>query len=181
MRGDRIKPHANELAAVSRDNSWPLRDSLSHRRGRNGGSFPCTRHATGSRGLVNDDLSGLGAPSEGKFSEAITVLQRAKQIDANQYVLGALGESYALSGNRTEALAVLAQLKEMSKQRYVSPHCIAMIYAGLGDKDQAFEWLNKALEARSEHLTWLKVDARMNPLRSDPRFAEMMIRVGLTP
>jgi len=118
---------------------------------------------------------------EGKFSEAITVLQRAKQIDANQYVLGALGESYALSGNRTEAVAVLAQLKEMSKERYVSPHCIAMIYAGLGDKDQAFEWLNKAFEARSEHLTWLKVDARMNPLRSDPRFAEMMRRVGLTP
>jgi len=118
---------------------------------------------------------------EGKFSEAITVLQRAKQIDANQYVLGALGESYALSGNRTEALAVLAQLKEMSKERYVSPHCIAMIYAGLGDKDQAFEWLNKAFEVRSEHLTWLKVDTRMNPLRSDPRFAEMMRRVGLTP
>lgn len=110
-----------------------------------------------------------------------TVLQRAKQIDDNQYVIGALGESYALSGNRTEALAALTQLKEMSKERYVSPHCIAMIYAGLGDKDQAFEWLNKAFEARSEHLTWLKVDARMNPLRSDPRFAEMMRRVGLTP
>jgi len=118
---------------------------------------------------------------QGKFSEAITVLQRAKQIDDNQYVLGALGESYALSGNRTEAVAVLAQLKEMSKERYVSPHCIAMIYAGLGDKDQAFEWLNKAFEVRSEHLTWLKVDTRMNPLRSDPRFAEMMRRVGLTP
>jgi serine/threonine protein kinase/Flp pilus assembly protein TadD len=118
---------------------------------------------------------------QGKFSEAITVLQRAKQIDDNQYVLGALGESYALSGNRTEALAAITQLKERSKERYVSPHCIAMIYAGLGDKDQAFEWLNKAFEARSEHLTWLKVDARMNPLRSDPRFAEMMRRVGLTP
>ena len=118
---------------------------------------------------------------QGKFSEAITVLQRAKQIDDNQYVLGALGESYALSGNRTEALSAITQLKERSKERYVSPHCIAMIYAGLGDKDQAFEWLNKAFEARSEHLTWLKVDARMNTLRGDPRFAELMRRVGLTP
>ena len=118
---------------------------------------------------------------EGKFAEAITVLQRARQIDDNQYVLGALGESYALSGNRTEALKVIEELKQRSKQRYVSPYCVAMIYAGLADKDQAFEWLNKAYEARSEHLTWLKVDARMNPLRSDPRFAEMMRRVGLTP
>jgi serine/threonine protein kinase/Tfp pilus assembly protein PilF len=118
---------------------------------------------------------------QGKFSEAITALQRAKQIDDNQYVIGALGESYALSGNRAEALTALSALKEMSKQRYVSPHCVAMIYVGLGEKDLAFEWLQKAHEARSEHLSWLKIDARMNPLRSDPRFAELMRRVGLTP
>jgi tetratricopeptide (TPR) repeat protein len=118
---------------------------------------------------------------QGKFSEAITALQRAKQIDDNQYVIGALGESYALSGNRAEALTAISALKEMSKQRYVSPHCVAMIYVGLGEKDLAFEWLQKAYEARSEHLSWLKIDARVNPLRSDPRFAELMRRVGLTP
>lgn len=118
---------------------------------------------------------------QGKFPEAIDSLQRARQIDDNQYVLGALGEAYARSGNRSEALKAIEELKERSKQRYVSPHCVAMVYVGLGEKDLAFEWLEKAYEARSEHLGWLKVDARMDPLRSDPRFAELMRRIGLAP
>src|SRR6201991_3550225 len=118
---------------------------------------------------------------QGKFSEAIAELNTARQIDDNHYVVGALGQAYALSGKKNEALACIAQLKEWSKQRYVSPHSIAMIYAGLGDKDPAFEWLEKAIAARSEHLGWLKVDPRMDPLRSDPRFASLEQRVGVTP
>src|ERR1700752_5419285 len=88
---------------------------------------------------------------QGKFSEAIAELNTARQIDDNHYVVGALGQAYALSGKKKEALACIAQLKEWSKQRYVYPHSIAMIYAGLGDKYPAFEWLEKAIAARSEH------------------------------
>jgi len=119
--------------------------------------------------------------SQGKFTEAITELQLAKQIDTNHYVLAALGKAYALSGRRSEALKAIEQMKEWSKQRYVSPHSVALVYIGLGEKDLAFEWLEKAIEARSEHMGWLKVDPRIDPLRSDPRFTALVRRVGLPP
>ncbi|MEP6920512.1 MAG: protein kinase [bacterium] len=117
--------------------------------------------------------------SQGKFTEAITELQRARQIDDNHYVLAGLGQAYALSGNRSGALKAIEQMKEWSKRRYVSPHSIALVYAGLGEKDLAFEWLEKAIEARSEHMGWLRVDPRMDPLRSDPRFTALVRRIGL--
>ena len=117
--------------------------------------------------------------SQRKFTEAITDLQRARQIDDNHYVLAALGQAYALSGNRREALKVIEQMKEWSKQRYVSPHSVALIYVGLGEKDLAFQWLEKGIEVRSEHLGWLKVDPRIDSLRSDPRFTALARRVGL--
>ena len=74
---------------------------------------------------------------------------------------------------------LLAELLEISKRRYVSPAAIASIYAALGDKDQAFAWLEKADAARDGILVRLKVDARYDNLRSDPRFADLMGRVGL--
>lgn len=115
--------------------------------------------------------------SEGKFAEAITELQQARKIDDNQYVVGTLGHAYARSGNRGEALKALEQLKQWSTGRYVSPHSIAMIYAGLGENDSAFEWLEKAFAARSEHVGSLRVDPRMDPLRADPRFSSLVRRV----
>ena len=116
--------------------------------------------------------------SERRFSEALTELRSARQIDDNHYVLAALGQAYALSGNRSEALRTIEQMKEWSKRRYVSPHSIALVYAALGEKDLAFEWLEKALDVRSEHLSWIKVDPRVDLLRSDPRFGALMRRVG---
>ena len=84
-----------------------------------------------------------------------------------------------MSGNRGEALKVIAQNHEWSAQRYVSPHSIALVYAGLGENDLAFEWLEKAIAVRSEHVGWLKVDPRVDRLRSDPRFSAMVQRLGL--
>jgi hypothetical protein len=84
-----------------------------------------------------------------------------------------------LSGKRAEAQTNLNELQEISKQRYVSPAAIAMIYAALGDKDQAFAWLEKANKAHDALLARLKVDPRFDSLRSDPRFAELMRRVAL--
>ena len=69
----------------------------------------------------------------------------------------------------------------MSKQRYVSPYLIAIVYVGLGDKDQAFAWLDKAFQDRSSLLLWLKVEPQFDSLRDDPRFQDLLRRVGLTP
>jgi hypothetical protein len=71
------------------------------------------------------------------------------------------------------------ELLEISKQRYVPPASVAAIYAALGDKDEAFAWLEKAEETRDGILVRLKVDSRYDSLRSDPRFADFVRRLGL--
>jgi len=90
-----------------------------------------------------------------------------------------LGRAYALAGQRDKAQKALDELREMSKQRYVSPYLIAVVYAGLGDKDQAFAWLEKAYQDRSFFLIWLNVEPRFDSLRDDSRFADVVRRVGL--
>ena len=93
------------------------------------------------------------------------------------YVAG-LGHAYALAGKRGEALKVLADLKGASKRRYVPSYEIAVIYAGLGDKDQAVSWLQKAYDDRdSSWLVDLNVDPRFEPLHSDTRFVELVRRI----
>jgi len=112
-----------------------------------------------------------------KFPEAIAEIKEAGQFGVIQ--TATLGYAYAVSGNRAEAQKVLAQLQALSSQKYVPPFTSALIYAGLGDKDRAFAWLEKANTERSVWLLWLKVDPKFDSLRSDPRFAEFMHRVGL--
>jgi hypothetical protein len=73
----------------------------------------------------------------------------------------------------------LEEMKEVSKRRYVSPYSIAVVYAGLGDKDQAFEWLNRAYEARSFGMTQLNVETIFYDLRSDKRFKGLLKRMNL--
>jgi hypothetical protein len=84
-----------------------------------------------------------------------------------------------LSGKKAEAQKIIDELKNLSKRSYVPPYNIAVIYAGLGDKNQAFAWLERAYNERSFYLTWIKVDPHLDSLRSDPRFADLMRRVGL--
>jgi hypothetical protein len=79
----------------------------------------------------------------------------------------------------TEAKRILAQLKEQSKTRYVAALQVALIYAALGDKDQAFIWLEKVYEERRSNLFMLSIAPWFDPLRSDPRFAHLVQRVGL--
>ena len=84
-----------------------------------------------------------------------------------------------MSGRRNDAVKLLDELNDSSKRRYVSPYDLALIHIGLGDNDRAFEMLERAYQERSSALSWLKVDPRLDPLRSDPRFANLMSRVGL--
>jgi tetratricopeptide (TPR) repeat protein len=122
----------------------------------------------------------LAYEQEGKHSESQNELRRAKDLlKDNQATTADMGYVYAALGQRDQALKITDELRELSKQRYVSSYHIALIYARLGEKDRAFEWLENAYKERSDMLVYLKVDPRLDSLRSDPRFDELVRRVGL--
>ena len=86
---------------------------------------------------------------------------------------------YAVSGRKAEAQKLLDQLRDKSKHKYVSPCNIARIHETLGDMDQAFAWLEKAYSERDGNIINLKVDPQLDGLRSDPRFVNLLRRIGL--
>jgi serine/threonine protein kinase/Flp pilus assembly protein TadD len=124
---------------------------------------------------------GRAYEQKGKLPEAIAEFQRALELEEdNAEIWSGLGHAYALSGNRAEAQKVLEHLKGVSEHSWVAPYNIAVIYAGLGEKEQAFAFLDQAYKDRSYYLpTYLATDARIDSLRSDPRFVELRKRVGL--
>jgi TolB-like protein len=119
---------------------------------------------------------------KGRTSEAVAAIKKALSI-AGPFAepLSALGIAYAIDGRRVDAQKSLEQLHDRAKSTYVSPYNIATVYAALGDRDQAFAWLEKAYEGRSWYITFLRVDPDLDSLRSDPRFRALMQRVGLRP
>jgi tetratricopeptide (TPR) repeat protein len=90
-----------------------------------------------------------------------------------------LAYTYALAGRKQEAVGLVTQLKDMAKQKYVSPYDLAVAYVGLGDTDTAFSWLEKAYQERDEGLLLLKIDPVLDSIRSDPRFSDLLARAGL--
>ena len=99
----------------------------------------------------------------------------------NPVYLSSLGYAYAAAGNVLGARQVLRDLDELSRRRYVSPYEKAVIHAGLGETEQAFDWLEKAYAERAGWLIYLQVEPRLDRLRSDPRFGHLVRRVGLAP
>ena len=119
---------------------------------------------------------------KGKYDQAIAGFQNGIALKGStelSFLMSGLGHVYGVSGKKAEARALLDELKQMSLQEYVPPDSIALVYAGLGEKDQAFAWLEKAYGERSFGVAWLKVEPRWDSLRSDPRFADLLRRVGL--
>jgi DNA-binding winged helix-turn-helix (wHTH) protein/tetratricopeptide (TPR) repeat protein len=142
--------------------------------------------------------------AQGRYDEAISEIQKLINFTAGDYevtgrgglksiegkgprvifsesdpeAIGALGSFYALAGRRDEAEELLSGLMELSRRRYVEPHTLAMIYIGLGDKDRAFEWLEKSYSNRSSVLKYLKVWPVLDTLRADPRLVDLCRRVG---
>jgi len=116
---------------------------------------------------------------KGMYDAAIAEFQKICDLGARLAGTAGLGQAYAAAGKRGEAQKELAELQELSKQRYISSSVFALIYAALGDKDQAFAWLEKSVDEHDLITARLKVDARFDPLRSDPRFADLVRRVGL--
>jgi len=115
----------------------------------------------------------------GRFGEAIATSEKAAALSRTPGALGFLGMCYGLAGRKAQANKILNELLELSQRRYVTPPALANVYIGLGDKDQAFFWLEKAYQERSYYLAFLKVFPGDDSLRSDPRFDDLLRRMGL--
>ena len=127
---------------------------------------------------------GLAYEQKGLYQESFNQLQKTLEMRENygKLMLRAdIGHLYAVWGNRAEAQQVLAELIKESEQSYVSAYDIALIYAGLGDTDQSFVWLNKAIDQRPFWLVWLKLDPRLDTIRSDGRYSALLHRIGQIP
>lgn len=116
-----------------------------------------------------------------KYEDAIAEFQKVRQLESDLWAITMLGNVYGVSGRKDEARKMLAELQEEAKKRYVSPYFFALIYIGLGEKDQAFVWLDKADEERNDYMVYLKVEPLFDSLRSDPRFQALVRKIGLTP
>ena len=115
---------------------------------------------------------------KGDKAAGIEELEKAKMLEPTPHLKGLLGYFYAKSGRKEDARRLLAEIKDQAKVRYVAPYWIGMIYAGLDEKDEAFEWFEKAYQERSWWLMFIKMDPLVDSLRSDPRFTDLMRRIG---
>jgi DNA-binding winged helix-turn-helix (wHTH) protein/TolB-like protein/Flp pilus assembly protein TadD len=114
---------------------------------------------------------------QGRVDEGIAEIQTAISLGSGQRGLVNLGYAYAVAGRRDEAERVISELTGLAKQRYVSPFGVACIYAGLGKKDEAFEWLEKSYQEHIWDMLGLKIQPMLDGLRSDPRFSDLVRRV----
>jgi len=127
---------------------------------------------------------GMALEQKGQFREATAAVERARKLTAEAgppEILADLIRSHAMAGNRAAAMKVLEELKSLMTRRYVSRHDLAIVYLALGDREQALDWLEKAYEDRNWYMPWINLEPRLDPLRSDPRFAGLVRRMDLTP
>jgi TolB-like protein/Flp pilus assembly protein TadD len=123
---------------------------------------------------------GLALQKTGKIDEAIRELERAAGMDRSVTILEWLGGAYAAAGRTNDANRILAELTGRAGQRYVCPYEIATVYVGLGRKDAAFEWLRKGVEERADCMPWIKADSKIDSLRGDPRYTDILRGVGFS-
>jgi tetratricopeptide (TPR) repeat protein len=114
-----------------------------------------------------------------QFDSTGRVLTRMSRVNRESDLTELRGYTYAMQGDSAAALRVVAELKSLAAERYVSPHSVALIYAALGDRAHAMQWLQKAYTEHASEMYALKVDPVLDPLRSDPRFAELLRRMRL--
>jgi len=118
--------------------------------------------------------------SQRRYGEAEAAFQNIGPLRTWTPAMAALGYLYGKSGRPREAEAIIGEFDDLTRQgRYLSTYAVAAIYAGLGDREQVFKYLDGALRERSHWLLWLKRDPRWDGVRSDPRFGAIQRRVGL--
>jgi len=125
---------------------------------------------------------GLALELKGAPAEAVVEYQRASELNDDPRVLAFVGHAMASTGEQKEAREILAKLTETARTRYISGYSFAVIHLGLGEKDQAVDWLEKdAREQTGFEINFIRVDPYLDPLRGDPRFEALMAKVLLVP
>lgn len=154
-------------------------------------SYHWARHVDGMRAQVvrlreldpnsmwYHDLLGLISVADGKFEAAIAEFQKAVTIEQHPIFEAHLAHALAVTGRTSEARLILERLKERAKEGYMAPSVIAWIYTGLGEVDEAFTWLDKAVEQHDGLLLMLNGEPISDPLRDDPRFDNVLKKMGL--
>jgi eukaryotic-like serine/threonine-protein kinase len=117
--------------------------------------------------------------AQGKNEQALSEYQATGSLRNWVPTIAGMGYVDGALGRRADALRALHQLDSLTKTEYVTAYAVALVYTGLGDKNQAFAWLSRGVDERTHWLVWLNRDRRWDPLRSDPRFAALVRRVGL--
>jgi TolB-like protein/DNA-binding winged helix-turn-helix (wHTH) protein/Tfp pilus assembly protein PilF len=121
---------------------------------------------------------GRAYEQKGMYPEAITEFEQAgTALKDWPVIIAAAGHAYGRWGHKSDATAALHRMNELTKEEYVTPYGMALIFAGLNDREQAIHWLQKAYEDRSHWLVWLNLDPRFDNVRSDPRFADLLGRM----
>ncbi len=126
------------------------------------------------------EFLGMVYEQEGRTNEAIIEIQKAIDLSGGLYGLGSLGHVYASLGRRSDAQKILQSIAGQSSRAYISPYQVAIVHAGLGEKEKAIDDLEKAYAERSLSASFLRFDPRLNDLRAEPRFQDFARRIGLT-
>jgi DNA-binding winged helix-turn-helix (wHTH) protein/TolB-like protein/Flp pilus assembly protein TadD len=121
---------------------------------------------------------GMAFVQQNRYNEAIAEYQKTREISGDTpQVTAHIAQALALSGKKSEARAFLADLKQRATRQYVPSYSIALIHIGLGEKEAAFDWIEKALADRSSEMIYFKVEPMLAPLRSDPRYQDLLRRM----
>ena len=117
-----------------------------------------------------------------RYDESVAALERARDLSrGSQVIIGALAHAHAMAGHRDEARRLLNELVSVAPPRRPSSYEVALVHAGLGQKEEAFSWLGRAFSEKNEYLNYLLVDPRFENLHQDPRFNDLVRRIGLVP
>src|SRR5262249_24615226 len=122
---------------------------------------------------------GSASLAKSRFDDALAVFEKAASLSGDALSLAYLAHACGRSGETLRAQALLQELVEKSKREYVTPVLFVYTYVGLGDRENAFEWAEKAYRERASLILWIKVHPIFAPLRADPRFTDLVGRIGL--
>jgi serine/threonine-protein kinase len=169
-----IDPLSDVIASMS---LWPLFEGRRYREAAEAAKTILDSGAQSSNARL---VLGQALFYSGRREEGLAAVHRAWEKDPeNGFLTAWLGNLYGLAGREGEARRELERLRALQKKHYVQPYDFAIVHAGLGEKDEAFRFLDQAVRERADELAFVRVDPALDPLRSDPRFAAMLRRMGI--
>ena len=173
-RDTRVVDHEVHRAVIGNQLRWARRDDEAF-------TFLSSAVAAQPDYYLYHVFLGLVLEERGDHAGAVISLERGVAMDANNDDLCQLAHAYGTAGRRMDFERTMARIMERREKGFMPAVDIAIAYAGMGERDEAFHWLELALEDHSEILKDLGVEPEVDPLRSDPRFAQILRRVHLTP